>query len=637
MSYFARFASFVGWPDVDDEFVDGNAVALVKPDTPLHYYPAMPRCLKSVSFLALGLTLIAAAGAARAAPEIIDPEDIRPGMKGYGLTVFEGTEPTRFDVEVISVVPNFLLRQDIVLIRVSHPVTDHAGVIGGMSGSPIYIEGKLAGALAYGWRFSKDSLAGVTPIKDMYEVLGRKLHTPVHHASQRRRGAPFSPLAGLDYRQPDPDPYFRSFGAHDEEQFAPARTPLALSGFVGESRAMLEEALAPYGLDPVQGGGAGSGEGPTAFEPGASIGVQLIRGDLSAAAIGTVTAVRDEHVLAFGHPMFNMGQGFLPVTAARIHTVVASINRSNKIGSPLRELGSLVQDRQAGILARIDRKAPMIPVVYRLRDGRGKRAETYRVEMIGHRLLTPRFLQAVLRSIVLNAASDITDVTAEVKGVLTIVDRDEPVTLYDSGASRTGLGTLTGYFRPFGIVAAVLDNPFEDAEVEALQFDVDLHYGLKVSTIVGVYLTAAEPAPGDVVNVHVRLRPYGGGEEVVTVPVRIPQVPEGEKIQFEVAGGDFLAPVLAEPQNLDDMIENVERLYPARSLVVGINVPGEGVSLRGRVLERLPPSVVTALKPAAGVEQLATHRTALREVVPMPYLVAGKETISVEVGSRRDR
>jgi hypothetical protein len=432
------------------------------------------------------------------------------------------------------------------------------------------------------------------------------------------------------------DPYFRSFHDGDEDQLAPARTPLALSGFVGESRTILEEALAPYGMDPVQGGGAGGSGGPTAFEPGAAIGVQLIRGDLSAAAIGTVTDVRRKQVLAFGHPMFNMGQGFLPVTTARIHTVVASVNRSNKIGSPLRELGSLVQDRQACIVARTDREAKLIPVVYRIKDGRGKRSESYRVEVIAHRLLTPRFLQAALTSIVLNAASDIADVTAEVKGEMSIAGRREPVTLYDSGASRTGLRTLTTYFRPFGIVSAVLGNPFEDAEIDALEFDVSLHYGLKIASIVGVYLTAAEPAPGDVVNVHVRLRAYGGEEEVVTVPVSIPDVPEGQKIQFEVGGGDFISPVMAAPQSLDDMIDNVGRFYPPKSLVVGINVPGEGVSLRGSVLERLPPSVVSALKPAAGVEQIDTHRTALRKVVPMPFLVTGKETISVKVGSRRD-
>jgi hypothetical protein len=586
----------------------------------------------------LALVLLSAAGYAAAADKTIDPADIRPGMKGYGLTVFEGTEPVKFDVEVVSVVPNFLLRQDIILIRLSHPVTDRAGVIGGMSGSPIYIEGKLAGALAYGWRFSKDPLAGVTPIKDMLRVLERKLRvTKIHHASTGKLPRAFSPLARLDQPQPPADPYFRSFGSAGQEQFAPARTPLALSGFVGESRTLLERTLEPYGMDPVQGGGTGGKGGPSKFVAGGAIGVQLIRGDMSAAAIGTVTAVRKQRVLAFGHPMFNMGQGFLPVTAARIHTVVASLNRSNKLGSPLRELGSLVQDRQACIVARTDRTAPVIPVTYRLRDGRGKRQETYEIEMVRHRLLTPRFLQAALTSIVLNAASDATDVTAEIKGLMKISGRPEPVALYDSGASRAGLSPLTSYFRPFGLVAVVLDNPFEDADVESLDFEIDLSYGRQVSQIVGVYLTAAEPAPGDVVNVHVRLRPYGGDEEVVTVPVRIPDVPEGQKIRFEVGGGDFISPVMPAPQSLNDVIENVTRFYPPKSLVVGVNVPGEGVSLRGRVLERLPPSAVAALRPAAGVEQIETHRTALRKVVPMPYLVSGKEMVSVKVGSRRDR
>jgi hypothetical protein len=565
-------------------------------------------------------------------------DEIKKGMKGYGLTVFEGTKPEKFQVEVVDVVPKFLLRQDIILIRVSHPVTDRAGIIGGMSGSPIYIDGRLAGALAYAWRFQKEPIAGVTPINNMLDVLKRKIGKDRPSVPMRLARVLFPFVSDLARQAPiTPIGFHASFAPDDNNLLAPARTPITLSGFLGSAMGMIDETLSTFGMVPMMGGAGGKdANDPGKFVPGGAIGVQLVRGDMSATGIGTVTVVRDENVLAFGHPMFNMGQGLLPVTTGRIHTVIASLNRSNKLGSPLGEIGTMVQDRQACVVARTDRRAPMIPVTFELKDFRSGRKEKYRVEMISHRLLTARFLHAVLVNIIQNAASDATDVTAEITGRIEVSGRD-PVKLHDAAISRRGLAPLARYFRPSGIVAAILANPFEDATIEAIEFDVQLRYGLEHSTIVGAYVTAQNPVPGDIINLHVRLRAYGGDERIVTVPIRIPETSQGEKIQIQVGGGDSMTPVMPTPQNLDDMIKNVERFYPPQSIVVSVNIPGEGVSLRGHVLEQLPNSAVSALKPSVGVEQLTTHRTALTEVYPTSHLVAGKETITILVGSRRTR
>ena len=585
------------------------------------------------------LLCLALCTAASAAEPTISPEEIRPGMKGYGLTVFEGTEPQRFDVEVVAVVPNFILRQSMILVRADHPITDRAGIIGGMSGSPIYVDGRLAGALAYGWRFSKEPIAGVIPIRAMLDVIERDDLASGADAGRRNdrpRLSRFrSPLGDASARS-GAERYFRRFGSPGEERIAPARTPLALSGFVGEARRLLSEALAPFDIDPVQGGGAGGEEGPTRFEPGSAIGVQLIRGDLSATGIGTVTAVRDDRVLAFGHPMFNMGSGLLPVSTARIHTVIPSLNRSNKIGSPLTECGALVQDRIFGVLARTDRRAPTIPVVFVLRDERGRRLDEYEVEMLSHDLLTPRFLRAVLVSAIRDMASDMADVTAELEARIELSGRP-PVVLHDSGTSRAGLLSLAGYFRPTSLIGEILRNPFEEARLESLSFDVELSYGRRVAEVVGAYLTSEEPLPGDVINVHVRLRHYGGEEQLTVVPVRMPESAANRKIKITVGGGDYVLPVIPEPQSLDDMLANASRYHPPQSLVVGIDIPGEGIELRGRVLERLPASAVSALHPTAGFEQIDIHHTAVREIVPLDFLVAGEDSIQVEVGSRRER
>lgn len=574
-----------------------------------------------------------------AAVDIIPLEEVKPGMKGYGLTVFSGIEPERFGVEVISVVPDFLLRQSIILIRCNHPVTDRAGVIGGMSGSPIYLDGRLAGALAYGWRFSTEPVAGVTPIANMRAVLDRKQRQP--------QGAPGGKVARLGTLFPSGGgltahpgvEFFERFARPEAEELVPARTPLMVGGFVDSARGMLGEILALFGIEPVAGGGAsGKSDGPrpAGLVPGGSIGVQLIRGDMNATAIGTVTDVAGKSVLAFGHPMFNMGEGYLPVTTARIHAVIASLMRSNKMGSPLDVAGSLIQDRNACIVADTERRAAMIPVDIRVRDARSRREDTYSMEVASQRYLTPQFIKAALVNVIFDAASDLEDVTAEMTGVIRVRGRP-PVTLHDSGLSRTGLVSLTGYFRPVAVVDAVLNNPFEDAAIESVRFDIDLRYGLDVARIVGAYLTAEKPLPGDVVSLHVLLKRYDEADDIVSIPIEIPWNAAGQKIQVEVAGGDFITPPIPAPQSLDDILTNVGRLYPPKSIVVGVNVAGEGVSLRGRLLERLPPSTVDALSPAAGTDQVYAYRTALRRVQPTGYLVQGKETISVTVGERRPR
>jgi hypothetical protein len=596
------------------------------------------RVLAAALLLALATLCAAKPQARAAAPRTIGVADVKPGMKGYGLTVFSGTAPERFDVEVVAVVPNFLLKQSIILVRCSHPIVDKAGIIGGMSGSPIYLDGRLAGALALGWHFQKEPIAGVTPIANMLEVLDR----PWRGAPSR---TPFSLAAAAE-------PFERGARqarigaetlqerlARSDDGSAFSATPLALSGFAGAARGMLDEVLAPFGIEPLEGGGSSSdaASDPGAFEAGSALGIQLIRGDMSATGIGTVTYVDGDDLLAFGHPMFNMGEGALPISTARIHTVIAALNRSNKLGSPIAEHGALRQDRQAAISAKVGARAPMIPMRVKVRDDRGGRELSYAVEIASHALLTPRLVHAALVNIVQNAASDAVGVTAEIEGRMRLAGRDGTIALRDAGTSKQGLAPLASYFRPAGMIDAVLDNPFEDVRIESLEFDVRLRYGLDISRVVGVEVTAEAPAPGETITVRARLRSYGGEEQVVPFSIRVPDVPEGTAVTFEIGGGDAIVPPMAEPERLEDIIANVERFFSPESIVVSTSVPRESLALRGRLLEMLPDSAAAALKPAVGSEPLQSYRAISFEAHPASHVVAGKEAITITVGPRRNR
>lgn len=564
----------------------------------------------------------------------ISVDQIKPGMKGYGLTVFKGTVPERFEVEVVDVVPNFLLRQSIILIRCKHPVTDNAGVIGGMSGSPIYIEGKLAGALAYGWRFSKEPLAGVTPIQAMFDITHRK-----------QRGSttqnPFDKLSL--FMKPEKfiqkklaDTFFNRANRNENSRIIPARTPVSLSGFSGYAWQMIEDTLSPFGLDPMQGGGGGntsSQEAPSHFVDGGAIGVQMIQGDLSATGIGTVTTTYNGQVLAFGHPMFDMGESYLPVATAKIHTVIASLARSNKLGTPLKEIGSLVQDRTAGISARTDIRAGMIPIKFRIRDKRSGTTDTYKVKIANRQWLSARLIHSAMIQFIQHACSDVTDLSANIIGKIKIAGK--PVfTLKDHGVSRKGLSALMTYFRPSVVVQAILSNPFEDAQIEWIEFDVELKYGLSFSYLKGIYLTAANPLPGEIVNLHARLIDYGGKERITTIPIKIPAGTANKKIKIVAGGGNDIHPQLPAPENLDDLLANVQKYHPANALVVSVDVPSTSIHLRGTTITDLPGSAFSALKPIAGNDETNTYKSRTLKIVHTDTIVSGEHSIQITVGRR---
>ena len=584
------------------------------------------------TILIVGIVALASSAANAKRTTTISTSEIRPGMKGYGLTVFKGTVPERFDVEVVDVVPNFLLRQDIILIHCKHPVTDKAGVIGGMSGSPIYINGKLAGALAYGWRFSKEALAGVTPIQNMFDITHRKQRGPTVQNPFKKLAIFTRPLEHVKERFVDT--FFSRFQNRRDTNLVPARTPLSLSGFTGESWRMIQDAVTPFGLEPMQGGSGGNDDdGPDRFVDGGAIGVQMIRGDLSATGIGTVTTTHNGQVLGFGHPMFNMGESYLPVASARIHTVIASLARSNKLGTPIRELGALVQDRPAGISARTDLRAGMIPVKFRITDDRSGINDTYQISVAQRQWLTGKLLHSALVQFVQTATSDVGDVSAKIQGRIKISGRPV-IHLKDQGVARKGLRELIRWFRPAQVVQVILANPYEDAQVEWMEFDVALDYGLAFSYIKGMYLTAENPLPGETVNLNVRLVDYGGEERIVTVPVEIPKDAQNQKIKLTAGGGNDIEPPMPSPENLDDVLANVRRLYPANALVVTVETPGESLNVRGKVLSDLPASAALALNPGTGDDDTKRYRTLETRVVPVDTYISGKQSVQITTGRR---
>jgi hypothetical protein len=565
---------------------------------------------------------------AQATPEIIPVSEIRAGMRGYGLTVFQGTKPERFEVKVISVLHHFLPKQDIILIQSDDPRLLHSGIVAGMSGSPIYLEGRLAGALAYGWNFAKDPIAGVTPIESMLAEMKRplrgKLSTP--SATAMNDSAP---------------PVVAPTGQSTEPRLVRAAVPLSISGFTSSAISSLTEAFAPYGMVPLSGGGAGKKPatprppGAPIFEPGSAIAVQLVRGDVSVAATGTVTYVSGDKVLAFGHPMFNVGEVYLPIATAEVHTFMSALSSSFKLSSPIEEVGTLLQDRQSCILADVSQRTDMIPVTVTVAAGRGRPEQTFHTEVVRHRFLTPILATSVVDNAAKAVASDVADATITLRSNLAVRGH-KPLELVDHLYSPDGVSSRT-LMSATGVKAIgdLLFNPFSPANLDKIDVRVEVDYKADVAEIVGVSLTSDELEPGSRPALTVTLRPYAGKETTQTIPLEIPRALAGQTVKLVATAGNLARPETAPPENLAGYIDNLRKGYPARSIVVSLETPDEGVIMRGSVIPDLPGSVIDTLRPGASTRRADTFKRALRLVVPTRGIVTGKQEITVHIREER--
>jgi len=605
-------------------------------------------------------------------------EEVRPGQRGVGWTVFRGTEPEPFEVEVVAVLRKFLPKQDVVLIKVLDERVAFTGVAAGMSGSPIYINGKVMGALAYAWGFAKEPLAGVTPIETMLKDARRPLRTlappPTLRTANRSGTSPGTssgPPSGTAHRA------LIAQGLAELESMALAHWgpgaqqgalatesdrsllgPLGLEserglsgagvdgtqmrrmalpvGFSGVSADVLQALAADFdrvGLRPVQagGGGIGSTRKPN-LAPGGAVGIQLIDGDMSAAGTGTVTYVTGSTVVAFGHPMMSAGQVALPMTGAEIHHILPSLSSAFKIASPLAPVGTLLQDRPSCVAGRRGVTAPMVPIRISVAVG-DEKPEPFRARIAVHDKLTPILATAVAASAVRQAVPEPLDAAVRLSTKIVLAGR-KPLIIEEDLFSTMGLSAraLT-QSRGLRSLSLLMNNPFEPVSLERLEVDAHLHFGRDVARVDGVRLQSHQVQPGEDAVVAVRLAPYGGEpfEHLVRLP--IPQRFAGRVLDLEVAGGSAVRRRVATPQTLAQLETALLRFYPASELVVSLSSQEKGAAVQGHLLSGLPPAALDTLMPVQKNGKPEIQALHERKVVAAPRLVFGTAKTKIRVES----
>ncbi|MSS71064.1 MAG: hypothetical protein EXS64_06215 [Candidatus Latescibacteria bacterium] len=554
----------------------------------------MRRWKWSVSCLCFILTALLSSGAAGEVPTL-SADQIRPGMVGFGKTVFRGTKIDTFGVEIVDVMRNvFGPKEDLILARLSGgPLPlEKTGVIQGMSGSPVYVDGKLIGAVSYALTlFSKESLCGITPISEMLNALNRVTEDQPLPPGQNRLGR----IRG----DRSPEPRLTSPYEPGGSAIRPLAVPLAAGGFAPGAVEQLRADLSPYGFLPVQGvGGTDTTLAPGALEPGAAVGVQLVRGDLSLAGIGTLTYRDANRVVAFGHPMFSGGRSSFPMSSAYIYSVVASQYISFKLGAASAVQGSIVEDRAAGIVGVVGRDASMIPVAVTIRSDAGTR--DYRFEVIRHPDLTPILTRGTLLSALISAEKQSGDVTTRTRSVIRMEGYpDLRLENTYSGAQALGL-TILDLVKPLD---AVMDNPFLSAPVKEVRFEIALEESLRTASVEGLRLFKGRFHPGDTIPFEVRLRPFHGDEQVVSGQVTLPPyVPAGplalrtgsaqtlEKLEVKRAPGRY------SPRDFAHLLGLISQEERNDDLVVEVLSQERGVTVGGEELTAPPSSVLSILR-----------------------------------------
>jgi len=567
-------------------------------------------------------------------------------MVGHALTVFSGTKPEPFKVRVVAVMRNFLPKQDVILIRAEDPRVEFSGIVSGMSGSPVYIDGKLMGAVAYAWSFSKEPLGGVTPIETMLAERSRPRRIREETLASRGGDADGSAsgagnAAGTSAHMASdvPSAFARGLGlppvmpaSNGEPRLIRASVPLSVAGFTPRTIGDLEQEFRPSGLVPLQAGGGRRLGPPKAgrVEPGSAIGVELVRGDMSTVATGTVSYVDGAKVFAFGHPLFGFGEVYLPMVDAEIHAFLPSVSQSFKMSSPLNEVGTLIQDRQSCIIGDLDSRTTMVPVDVRV-SGPGAEPRLFHAEVARNRRLTPMLASLVLGNAIAAAEPDVTDMVVTVTSKVNIKGHT-PLELRDQMFSSEGVsGRALASSRGLRAIGDLLFNPFEPVVVDRMDIDVRVEFRRDIAEIVGVSLPGDVVHAGDTVPLRVTLRPYAGPEYIETVPVVIPRNVGGDMVKIEVATGATVKPDTPQAESLRGYIDNLRKFYTASSIVVSVQTPDDGAALRGRLLSGLPASALDTLRPGNQTRRADAYRVADRTIFPSKRLVTGKQDLSVFV------
>lgn len=603
--------------------------------------------------LALLLLVFALTAPARAqTSEFFPVGELTEGMRGTGLTVFRGTDIEEFDVEILGVLRNSAPRQDMILARLSGGPLDRTGVLQGMSGSPVYIDGRLVGAVAFAFDGSTEAIAGIQPIGQMLSVLDAPFPP-----DQPSGALPAESVASFVYRAAMgiPDAGSQASGLSPTGSatsgFAqltsvagmrPIMTPLFMSGVSSEAIEAFSSSFQAFGFNPVQGGAAGASTGvggdAAAVVPGASINAEMVRGDINVSANGTVTYVDGDKVYAFGHPFQSTGPADFPMSLAEVLTLVPARTVSFKVALPTTAVGHFEQDRATGIFGRLGQVPDMIPVTVDVETSRSS-SERYEYEVVNDRFMTPLMMNLTLFDLILATERSLGDLTLEISGDVELRNGESvQINAAYAGETNSQAQTATATSAP---ITYLLSTGLDDLAIESIQLTLRATDARRLARIDAVRVDRAEVRPGETVMLQTVLRTAEGQEIVEEFPLVVPTGLRPGTLQLvvgdglSVTGSDLRRAPSSPPRDTTQVVRDLNRLRRMDRLYVRMLSSEPGALIGGEELPSLPPSMLAMIESDRStdsyVSSIRSSPVEEFEIGPPDYVIQGQQSLDLTI------
>lgn len=594
--------------------------------------------------------------------------EVRIGMTGEARSVIRGFTPSPYKVEIIGIEHGGLPGSAMILARLEGEGLEKHGIVAGMSGSPVYIDGKIIGAVAYGWSFSYNPIAGITPIEHMLTMWDELDETekPKTDAYLRADAGVASVAAasrGWDWRadferylnpessgadravslRPSSPEVVRYTGG-GEIKMIPLSAPFFVSGTSAGSYSRLKPFFESRGLELFEAGSsAGSGDATSEPAPeivnGSALSVPMLIGDMSIASIGTVTYRSGNKLLAFGHPMFGDGRSNAPMGQAYIFTYMQSYSRSFKLGESREIIGTIKQDRTFAIGGVIGKAPDRVPVHVKIGGAGAAFPRSFEYSAWEDPDFLPMLAAIGVDSSISGAISDAGELTADSRYTIHLED-GKKIEKKIRTSSRAGIGSDI-FFSLVQDMFLLTDNPFATANVASIEAEVDVQPGFRSDILMRLTPRYTTVPPGGQVELDSLWRPFRGDEYSRRLTMELPKDLEEGAYVIHVADARAAVsidqrhePAMFSPRNLDETIRLAQKLdYPSNRLSLALYRPSVGVSVKSDSLDGLPGSISTLVNATVPTELASpTVGTELaRSTVDFEYPIAGRTSVMIRV------
>ncbi len=574
---------------------------------------------------------------------ILPLNKIKVGMKGKGRSVFEGNKIEEFDVEIIGVLKNVEPKRSLILAKLQGGILEDTGVIAGMSGSPVYVDGKIIGAIAYSLgTFVKEPIAGITPIEDMISISEERIQSPAFSPQ-----VPIKKHLTLDELVELNKEFFLSKCTFFSEgkTLMPLSIPLVFGGFSSYAFEQSRSFFSNMGFDPVQS--ALSGQSIEEIPPpdltlkeGGPVAIQLVSGDLDMSAVGTVTYIDGSKVLAFGHPLYNLGAVDYAMTKAKVITVVPSLMSSFKLTVSQGLVGKFTQDRVSGLLGELGKIPRLIPVNVKIMNSSGE-IKDHKIKIVDDKILTPFLLNVSLGSILTSEERAVGDLSLGLLGNI-YLENGSSIRLEDlySGQFDSSVMSLSSLLA--GVVYFLTNNEFEKLGIHRIDLGVQAFEEVRFSYLEKVWLDKYEVSPGENINVKIDYRTVRGESRREEGNIQVPNMPAGSELQLIVADAASIARIEMRqyrtttfvPRSLNQLVRMLSSLRKNNRIYIKIMASKPGIFLKGEEMSNLPPSMKSmfASPRAASSSPTELNRSTLMEYqLPIPYVFRGEAVIPVKI------